>query len=258
MAAIWRWRSGGASAIHPVSGVLAYPSVLATVEGVRDGVLAALSRRQQPILLAGDCTALIGVCAALEERLGGFGLAYVDGHFDLYDGGTSPTGESADMPLAVIIGRGPAGLRRLAARSPMVRTEEVVLIGPRDRARATTDGSLLPEDLAGATTVFEAPAVRDLGPARVAAEALPRLTADGRPFWLHLDLDVLDEAAFPATDDLQPGGLDWDQLAALLAPLARSPHCLGADVACYNPEKDEGRRQAARVVALLGEVFGRP
>jgi arginase len=34
-------------------------------------------------------------------------LVYLDGHVDLYDGRTSPTGEAADMPLAVLLGAGP-------------------------------------------------------------------------------------------------------------------------------------------------------
>ena len=36
--------------------------------------------------------------------------------------------------------------------------------------------------------------------------------------WLHIDLDVLDQDVFPATDYLMSGGLDWDELVALLTP----------------------------------------
>jgi arginase len=53
----------------------------------------------------------------------------------------------------------------------------------------------------------------------MAAELTERLGAAG-PFWLHLDVDVLDEAVFPATAYPQPDGLDWGDLAALLAALA--------------------------------------
>ena len=35
------------------------------------------------------------------------GLAYLDGHLDLYDGQTSTTGEPADMPISVLTGNGP-------------------------------------------------------------------------------------------------------------------------------------------------------
>ena len=46
--------------------------------------------------------------AAHPGRRGAAGLAYLDGHLDLYDGRTSTTGEPADMPVSVITGRGPA------------------------------------------------------------------------------------------------------------------------------------------------------
>ena len=42
----------------------------------------------------------------------------------------------------------------------------------------------------------------------------------------------------PAVDYLLPGGLDWDELAELLVPLAASPALLGADVTIYNPSLD--------------------
>jgi arginase len=49
---------------------------------------------------------------------------------------------------------------------------------------------------------------------------------------------VLDEAAFPATDYLMPGGLTLAELAELLRPLVRSPSLAGISVGCYNPDKD--------------------
>ena len=68
-----------------------------------------------------------------------------------------------------------------------------------------------------------------LGPGELRAPGRPP-PARGPPsgsrrgrFWIHLDVDVLDERAMPATDYLMPGGLEWDELAALLAPLAASP-----------------------------------
>ena len=52
-------------------------------------------------------------------------------------------------------------------------------------------------------------------------------TGPGR-FWLHLDVDVLDEAVFPATDYLMPGGATWDELLAVMRPLAASPGARGS------------------------------
>jgi arginase len=53
--------------------------------------------------------------------------------------------------------------------------------------------------------------------------------------WLHLDLDVLDPESLPAVTYPQPGGLDWDQLATTLEPLARSPQLLAARSTDFRP-----------------------
>ena len=45
-------------------------------------------------------------------RVGALGVAYVDGHVDVYDGRSSPTGEAADMPMGVAFGLGPAAVGR--------------------------------------------------------------------------------------------------------------------------------------------------
>ena len=74
-------------------------------------------------------------------------------------------------------------------------------------------------------------------------------------FWLHLDPDVLDQAALPAVDYLMPGGLNWEELAELARPLAHSPGLIGVDVTIYNRALDVDGRYAKRIVALLAEVF---
>ena len=88
------------------------------------------------------------------------------------------------------------------------------------------------------------------GPAALRAAGLDASGRDaaGRlgPFWIHLDVDVLDQAAMPATDYLLPGGLGWDELAELLAPLCAAPELAGFSLGCLNPEKDpDGRATAA-------------
>jgi arginase len=106
-----------------------------------------------------------------------------------------------------------------------------------------------PQELDHPPLLYGAAELREQGLAAAASELAERL--DGAPFWLHLDVDVLDEAVFPATDYLQPGGLDWDELAALLGPLSASTNLVGASLACYNPDKDPGLVQGRRLVEAL-------
>ena len=78
-----------------------------------------------------------------------------------------------------------------------------------------------------------------------------RLTGEGGRFWLHLDVDVLDQAAFPATDYLMDDGLTLDDLRMLIAPIASSPGLIGINLTCFNPEKDPGGRCGAALAELV-------
>ena len=106
-----------------------------------------------------------------------------------------------------------------------------------------------PEDLARPPLLFGAAELRAQGVAAAAAELAERLGV--APFWLHLDVDVLDQEIFPATDYPQPDGLDWEELGALLATFARRDALVGASLACYNPDKDPGLDRGRRLVAAL-------
>ncbi len=93
--------------------------------------------------------------------------------------------------------------------------------------------------------------MRAVGPGTAAAEVASILGELG-PFWLHFDVDVLDQDVFPATDYLMPGGMDWGELRSVLAPLLASPALVGASLACYNPEKDPGQACGRALVDVLG------
>ena len=54
--------------------------------------------------------------------------------------------------------------------------------------------------------------------------------------WLHVDVDILDPAVLPAVDSPVAGGLDANELTALLATLA--PTAIGADVTIFDPDLD--------------------
>lgn len=238
----------------PESGVLALPSVIATLGGVRDAVGALLGAGRWPLLLAGDCTATIGACAALRDQFGGIGLVYVDGHIDLYDGRTSPTGESADFPLAVLCGLGPPELRAAAHEAdPLVEPRRIALLGPRDHDEAAGLGSPLPEDVDPEMLHLDADAVRG-DPARAGERAAEHAASGTAGYWLHLDLDVLDPDQFPATDYLMADGLSWAELERLIAAPAASPLCLGMTLACFNPEKDADGSGAVKIVELLASA----
>jgi arginase len=233
----------------PSTGLVASADLLASTATIRAAVAVALAAGERPFLIGGCCAELPGALAGARDALGApLGLAHVDGHLDLYDGETSTTGEAADMPISVALGLGPAAWVE-AAGGATTAPERTALVGFRDRAEALADGMRMPEDLIDPPLLYGAEELREPGVGVAAAELATRLGT--APFWLHLDVDVLDEAVFPATDYLQPNGLDWDEFTALLAPLAASEALVGASLACYNPDKDPGLACGRRLVAAL-------
>jgi arginase len=233
----------------PATGLVASDDVLESTTLIRRAVTATIEAGERPFLLGGCCAELPGALAGARDALGApLGLAHIDGHLDLYDGVTSTTGEAADMPISVVLGLGPAAWIE-AAGGPAAMPERTALVGFRDRAESIADGMRQPEDLPHPPLLYGAAELRAQGLAAAATELAERLGSG--PFWLHLDVDVLDEGVFPATDYLQPDGLDWEELAALLGPLAAADALVGASLACYNPDKDPGLECGRRLVGAL-------
>ena len=137
---------------------------------------------------------------------------------------------------------------------PATTPGDVVVLGARDPEEAADVAALLDGDLA-ALEVRSPADLRAAGPRVSGERAAERLAADGGRFWIHLDVDVLDERAMPATDYLMPGGLEWDELERLLAPLAASPALAGLSLGCVNPEKDPGGEYVRRTCDLLAATL---
>ncbi|WP_262923086.1 arginase family protein [Hymenobacter cellulosilyticus] len=88
---------------------------------------------------------------------------------------------------------------------------------------------------------------------RASAEAFLEYAADQKldGFWIHLDVDVLDNALMPAVDSPQPGGLSYAELAELLLPLLQSPLAAGLDITILDPTLDPDGKITRNFVAGL-------
>lgn len=235
----------------PGTGVLALPETVRAARRLAAALGDALQARpgERPLVVGGDCSILLGVFAAVRMAVGPASLWFLDGQPDYLDGHASNTGETAEMDLALLTGVGAEPLVSLAGAVPMVEPESVVLVGHR------TAGL----DQASAAEVARLPpALRRIDAVSLCADpeaaglaARDWLDGAGPGSWLHIDLDVLDPSALPAVTYPQPGGPSWDQLAAVLEPLAASPRLLGVSVADFRPDLDSSGSYASRIVDLL-------
>ncbi|MBI4939128.1 MAG: arginase family protein [Actinobacteria bacterium] len=235
------------------SGLVGGDTVAPMVTEVRRATAELVAAGARPLLVGGCCAPLMGAFSGAADVFGGIGLAHVDGHLDLYDHVTSPTGEAADTPVGVLLGVGEPGLLAASGPTPPLRAGRLRVLGARDQDEAT--------DVAALATrlgvVAEPPTRIAQDPRGAAARTLDCVANDG--FWLHLDVDVLAADVFPATDYLMPGGLDLAALTALLGGLGGDSRLVGASVGCYSPEKDlDGRCGRALVDLLVGTLGTTP
>ncbi len=240
------------------TGVVGIDGVLTTTDLVRRAVAAHCRAGDRPFVLGGCCTLVAGAVAGARDALGTVGLIYVDGHLDFYDGLTSRTGEAADMPVAVILGDGPGPWVERVAPAPICPPEAIAILGYRDPTELEDLTDRLAANRRRGLFAADAAEIRRDGPTSTAARALEHVGRAADLLWLHVDLDVLDERVFPATDYLLPDGLDWDQLVQLLCPIALDERLVGWSIACYNPEKDPDGSNGRAIVAAIERVFDAP
>lgn len=237
------------------TGVLALPETVRAAHALAEDLERALREQsgRRPLVIGGDCSILLGIVPALRRSVGPMGLWFLDGHPDYSDGPGSETGETADMELAVLTGNGAEPLVTLAGMAPMVPASAVVMLGHRSSGLDAASARELARVPSALHRIDAATVAVDPAAAGRRAAALPP-EPDLR-MWLHLDVDVLDGGSLPAVSYPQPGGLDWDQLAAVMEPLAGSPRLLGVSVADFRPDLDPTGEHAARLIDLLERVL---
>jgi arginase len=234
------------------TGIIAAAQVAAVSATLRDVVASTLRRGERPFVLGGDCTLLPGALAGARVAAGPLALWMIDGHPDAHDGESSPTGEAADMDLAVVLGRGAPGLTGLAGVVPIVEPEQVALIGHRPASLGpdvAAELALVPPAVRQTT----APEVRSRGAGEVAQAILE--AADDRPSWLHIDVDALDAGELPAVSYPQPDGLRWEELVDLITPLLAAPGLVGVSLADFDADHEESEAHARRIVDALRQAW---
>lgn len=240
----------------PDTSLLNEPALVAMTDALRQRVGAALAAGRFPVVVGGDCSALLGTVAGLRAVVPSAGLVFVDGHEDTMPLDVSEDGEAANTEIGLLLGitgrllRGP-----LAGALPVLGVDELAVLGPRDAAwRARFNVGSLREHGVWLRALDEL----TTDPAGTARAAVEHLGAPSRSWWMHVDLDVLDPVEFPAQglpefDDI-PGGLSWDQLTDLLRAAVGTGGCLGWSAVIYDPDQDPDGAAARRITELVGAV----
>jgi arginase len=203
-----------------------------------------LDRPSFPLVLGGDCRMLVGIFTALVRREIDTGLIFLDGHADYHTAETSPSGDPADMELAILTGRGPDQITRLAGRYPFIKERDVVVYGIR--ARDHIDESNI--------KVYDKKRMMKIGFKHAVKKGLESFSQRKLPAWLHLDVDVLDPVVMPVMFP-EPGGLNFEEIQDFLNLIWNSSQIEGLSIACYHPCLDIDGSAGKRLVTLISEVL---
>lgn len=198
-------------------------------------VAAVRAAGQLPVILAGDCTATIGVAAGLQQHSSDFTLVWYDAHGDFNTWETSPSGFIGGMPLAMLCGRGEQTIVERAGALPHPE-RQVVLTDGRDL-------DPLEKEAVARSGITHLPSVT----------GLLQVDLADRPIYVHFDPDVLNLADLAAVNYPAQGGPALAEVEASLAHLAGAGRIIALSVTLWNPELDGESGRAEQVVMGLVE-----
>jgi arginase len=208
------------------------------------------------LVIGGDCSILLGALAGARAE-GPVSLIHIDGHSDFrhpgnYDVDQNP-GAAAGMDLALATGRGePLATEWPGIVGPLVADADAIQVGERESRDPDFAWPDVRHTAIDTIDVFEALAI---GPEGVAARIATVLAAKpDQGFWMHLDVDVLDEAVMPAVDSPGSPGIPPDDLVEIMRPLVADERCRGMTVTVFDPDLDPHGRYAHAIVSLLARL----
>ncbi len=226
------------------------PEIVASLNDLKPRAELAVKSGGLVLVLGGDCTQVIGLLTGARRYYRHVSLLWFDRDADLNTPATTPSGRLDGMVLASIIGKGSPELVRFWGEPPLVREPDTTLYG-LERIDPPEQ-----EFLAHAPVRHVlAKEIQEKGALKAANDALGMVHADAREFVLHVDLDVIAQEDFGATNVPGSGGLSFEDVKVSLKEFVKHRQLVGLDIAQYNPEKDPDGSGARKIVELLAEVL---
>lgn len=203
---------------------------LQELAGVIPGLLSGDDRL---LVIGGNCTIALGMCAGLRQVGAEPGLVYIDRHYDLNTPASTTDGTLDWMGVAhalALPGAADELVDAFGAR-PLLTPERIVYLGADPEGGTTWERRQIEQHALRIVTqseLVDAPA----DAARKAVAMLP-----DAPFAVHLDVDVLDFIDAPIAENVdgRNTGPTLEQLGEALAELWRNPSCRALSIGELNP-----------------------
>jgi arginase len=211
-----------------------------------------INKQSFQLIVGGDCSILIGSAIALRQK-GKYGLFYLDGHTDFIWPEMSGTHGAAGMDLAIVAGHGHDKLTNIHNLKPYIQEDNIYCVGNREYD-ADYEKPVIESDV----TYFPLNRLRENGLQHTVQQFLQMVlqnNLDG--FFIHFDVDVLDDQIMPAVDSRTADGLSYDELTEILIPLLSSKKAVGMEITILDPDLDEEGRYTRAFVEHFVQIFTR-
>ena len=230
--------------------------ITATCTKSAELVLKTLEAGKVPLVLGGDHSVAAGTVAGVAEfyrrQNQKIGLIWIDAHSDMNTPDTSPSGNVHGMPLAAIMGLGPAELGNIFNFSPKVRPENCVLVGIRD-----VDAHEKENIRQAGVEVFTMRDIDERGMRAVMEEALRMAGRGTAGYHISLDMDWIDPEDAPGVGTPVWGGATYREAHLAMEIIADHGRMMSFEIVEVNPVIDEHNQTADLAVELSLSAFGK-
>jgi arginase len=227
-----------------------------TCKGLAEIVGKTLDDDMIPLVLGGDHSiaagTVAGAAAHFHKQSKRIGVVWLDAHGDMNTPESSPSGNVHGMPLASIMGFGPAELTGLAGTKPMVSPHNIAMVGIRDldskERRLVKDSGV---------RIFTMRDIDERGMREVMAEALRYASDDTAGIAVSLDMDFVDPTDAPGVGTPVRGGVTYREAHLALEMIADSKSMVTFELVEINPVIDEHNTTASLGVELVLSGVGK-
>lgn len=209
-----------------------------------------LETKQFPLVLGGDCSILLGPLLSLRQ-MGEYALFYLDGHTDFMWPRLSQTGGAGGMAAAFAAGRGPKKLTNILNLAPYIKEEHVWCVGNREYEEWYEQAIIESKATYVSLARLRADSIKHIVSSFLKAVYSQNL--DG--FWIHFDVDVLNDTIMPAVDSRTPDGLHYSELREVLIPLLSDPKAVGLTLTILDPDLDKMGVYTKEFVEQIKNLF---
>lgn len=211
-----------------------------------------LAEGKFPLIIGGDCSILLGSALALKQQ-GTYGVFYLDGHTDFMDVSLSETGGAGGMAASLVTGNGHRDLTDLLNLKPYILEENLWCVGNREY-----DEEYENEIRNSDAKYISLNMLREKGVAHCVQSFLREIKEkhlDG--FWLHIDVDVLNDEVMPCVDSRTADGLTYSEFNELTQTLLKSDKITGMEITILDPQLDPTGEYTKEFVFNMTTAFSK-